>query len=104
MRVVHAVTEVDMENPTTVEKRREIQANILANLNAPIELYGCTKVSYDHRSDRYTVTFCWSEKTVTLKTTNQIAEFVTANIGRNGYWLGRMEDGLLVDIYLITVN
>ena len=88
--------------PKNVEESRERHDQILADLNAPIELGRASKTSYDFKTDRYVVNFSAShDAALVLKTTNEVAAFVAEHITKAGYWRGRMEDGALVDVYLI---
>jgi len=88
--------------PETPEGRKEKQTRILAVLNAPIDLGALQKVAYDPKSDRYAATFApGGQKALTLKASNEVAAFLAEHATASGYWRGRIEDGALVDVYLI---
>lgn len=104
MRIVKLGTEAHESLPSGNYKIEEYQvaaSKIRSELNAPIDLSVCIKVTYDSKTDRYTATFNASDKTATLKVTNAVAEFLTTNLRQYGSMQGRMENGVLVDVYLI---
>lgn len=105
MKIVHITTEVYNDAggwPATTEESKARHDKILADLNAPVYLHCTKKLDYDHKTDRYAATFFLSgRETMTLKATTEVAEFIAAHITESGYWLGRMADGALVDVYLI---
>ncbi len=89
------------EQNVRLSKYEEAAKKIKADLNTPMYLGRPSKVNYDHKTDRYTVTFHpGSENTATLKATNPVVEIVTSNMNEPGAWYGHMEDGVLVDINL----
>lgn len=101
MKIVHMTEEVyGKHNPKTPEESKAIYDAVLAALNTPVELLTLKKVEYDKKSDRYSVTFSGGEKSLTLKATNEVVEFATANISNYGQWRGRLEAGVLVDVNL----
>jgi hypothetical protein len=88
--------------PKTTEERQQKHDAILAELNTPMHLGRCTAVTYDQKADRYAATFIpASEKKLTLKASNDAVKFISRHIEGPGYWLGRMEDGVLVEVNLI---
>jgi len=104
MQVIHIGTLVYSDpKPQTTEESRARHDAILAGLGSPINLGYATKVAHDAKSDRYTVSFRISDdKALALKATNEVAAFVAQHMSDGGgYWLGRMEDGALVDVNLI---
>jgi len=74
---------------------------IVAALNTPIELSSVVKVQYDTKAAMYLGTFSGQEKTATLKLTDEVAEFLTANLRVYGSWSGRFDKGILVDVNLL---
>lgn len=104
MKIVHIGTAVYVEEPIPQSPggSKAKHDGILADLNAPVYLGSTKKLNYDHKSDRYIATFFLSDgETLTLKVPNDVAAFIAEHISKAGYWLGRMEDGALVDAYLI---
>ena len=88
--------------PKTNEESRARHDKILDELNAPIELGRATKVNHDVKADRYVVNFrVNADALLALKATSESAAFIAEHITKAGYWRGRMEDGALVDAYLI---
>ena len=89
--------------PKTPEESRAKRAAILAELNAPVYLGILNGLEYDVKSDRYAASFApgGQTRTLVLKVSNDVAEFLAASIAGLGYWQGRMEAGALVDVYLI---
>src|SRR5262252_10437585 len=100
MRVVklsdeaHAAAQAKHGDAYNIHHIHEEVNAIFQNLNTPVELSTASKVAFDSKTDRYTVTFTSRDRTVTLKVTNKVAEFVTANIREAGYWRLRMEEGV----------
>jgi hypothetical protein len=88
-----------------MHKYQDAAAQIRAELNAPIELWRCDKIDYDTKTDRYVATFGHgNDKTAKVKATNAVAQFLITHYHEAGYWIGRMEDGTLVDAYLIVAS
>lgn len=100
----NTLTQAELELPTKerFEIAREKSSRIKAGLSTPISLMGATKVTYDHKTNSYTVAFSDGEgRSTTLKATNDVATFVTANIRVFGSWQGNIENGTLVDVDLV---
>jgi hypothetical protein len=88
--------------PATPEEGRAKHAAILAELNAPVFLGGFNGLEYDVKSDRYRASFAPGQgKKLVLKASNDVAEFLAAHVVGMGYWQGRMEAGVLMDVFLI---
>jgi hypothetical protein len=114
MRIVYITAETDAQIDRTqfkdgdwqsVANARERKAReITAGLNAPIDLSTVVAVAHDAKSDRYTARFTGGEKTLTLKVTDEVAAFIAEHLRAGGSWRGRMEKGVLVDAYLISLN
>ncbi|HXA24416.1 MAG TPA: hypothetical protein VNW90_19185 [Acetobacteraceae bacterium] len=104
MRVVPITELVYGEpKPATPEEGRAKHAAILAGLNAPVYLGSLTGLEYDHKSDRYAASFApgGHNRKLVLKASNEVAQFLAENIAGLGYWQGRMEAGVLMDVFLI---
>jgi len=64
-----------------------------------------TTVGYDVKSDRYALTFIPAQdKKLVLKASNEVAQFVGELVSESGYWQGRMESGVLVEVNLIKAG
>jgi hypothetical protein len=88
--------------PKTPEERKAKHDGILATLNAPIYLGDFISLEYDVKSDRHAARFLPGEgKKLALKASLDVVHYLAQSITGKGYWLGRMEAGQLVDVYLI---
>lgn len=77
-----------------------IKRTIEVTFGASIYLGYLEKVVYDHKSDRYAATFGQSRKHAVLKVNTAVAQFLTEHLkDSGGYWQGRMEEGVLVNVY-----
>jgi hypothetical protein len=113
MRIVNQATETDakltgMAFPANDwearSKARQAAAKAIVDaLGAPIDLSRPAKVAHDAKTDRYQITWTVGDATLTLKATDEVAAFVAQHVRMAGTWIGRMEAGVLVDVYLITV-
>ena len=103
MNIIHINELVYAEpKPATVEAREQKYKGILAALEAPVYLGSAASVAYDHKSDRYAATFLVGDgKKLVLKASNDVVAFVSANLQESGYWQGRLEAGVLTEVYLI---
>ena len=99
----YGVSNPDGTRAYNMDQYRAAAEEIKVGLNTPIDLCYASKVTYDPKTDRYTVTFTGSDHTATLKATNAVAELVTTYLRQPGSWLGRMEEGVLVDANLLQV-
>ena len=88
--------------PATPEEGRAKHNAIMAGLNAPVFLGTFNGLEYDLKGDRYAARFTPGQgKKLTLKASNEVADFMAQHAAGLGFWQGRMEAGLLVDVYLV---
>lgn len=86
------------------EARQKKAQEVKDGLGAPIDLSAAVGVQHDVKSDRYQVKFAGGEKTLLLKCSDEVAQFVAEHLRLAGTWAGRMDKGVLVDVYLITLD
>lgn len=84
------------------------------SLNAPASLCAVRGLQYDNKIGGYTATFTGMPAPLTgrrplpedaigatLRVTNDVADFIAHNLRVRGTWVGRMDGGVLVDVYLL---
>ena len=114
MRVVKLTSETDAQVDRSqfaaddwkavADARYRKSEEIKASLGAPIDLSTVVAVQHDQKTDRYQVKFSGGEKTLLLKATDEVAAFVAEHLRKAGSWIGRMDQGVLTDVYLITLE
>ena len=76
---------------------------IIAETGCEIEPGTVSKIEYDTKVDRYTVTFLDSSRTFKMRATNEVAQFIFTNINGAGYWRVKMENGIVIDAVKFTL-
>ena len=107
MDIIHIGTKVygTQPVPQTPAESSAKHDRILAEANVPIEMTRCVSIDYDTKAQLYKATFTRSEGIKTaLRVTNDVAAFLAEHQTRPGYWRGRMQDGILVDVVLVQMD
>ncbi len=102
LRIIETVPLTDLN--FRMKKYEEAAKQIRAELNCPVELMRCSKINHDARRELYTATFEWTEKSMTLKISDEVMEFLASRLKEFGVWVGRIEKGVLVDACLLTLD
>lgn len=94
-----------IDHGTSMEEYQRAAALVREKLNAetPILVNSLVRVDYDTKTDRYVASFEGGGKTLKLKVTNQVAQFLATNISMYGSWQIHMIDGLVTDANLVQV-
>jgi hypothetical protein len=83
--------------------RSEAHAAVIAENGCEIEPGTISKIEYDSKTDRYTVTFLNSERTMKMRVSNDVAQFIFTHVDGAGYWRVKMENGIVTDAVKFTM-
>ena len=95
-------------NPAAIQNWQKAKDAVIKELNAPVDLGACRGVQHDNRTKVYSATFACgvaageAPVTATVRLADDVAEFILANMRVSGRWMGRLQSGTLIDVYLLV--